>query len=256
MAFYLDRHARLYDLFYASKPYREEATFVAGLLSAMGAPPPARLLELACGTGRHARELERLGFSVVATDNSPDMLACARRAAIETGSRVRFLEADMRTLDVGEENFDGAICLFDSIGYLQTNEAIVAALSAARRLLRPGGTLVLEFWHAAAMLKSFDPVRIRRWQTDDGEVIRLAETSLDHFNQLAHVAYDIVELNTDGSVSRFRETHINRYFLAQEMRALVEQSGFEITRWCSGFSDAPIDEGTWHIVLGARRRDA
>jgi ubiquinone/menaquinone biosynthesis C-methylase UbiE len=222
----------------------------------MGAAPPARLLEMACGTGRHARELEQLGFSLVATDNSPDMLACAKEGAARAGSKVQFREADMQTLDLGSERFDAAICLFDSIGYLQSNEAIVSALGAARRHLRPGGALVLEFWHAAAMLRDFDPVRVRRWDVEGGEVVRIAETSLDHFKQVAHVAYDIVELGADGSVARFRETHTNRYFLAQEMRALVEQSGFEVTRWCSGFSDAPIDQNTWHIVLGARRRDA
>ena len=256
MAFYLDRHAQLYDLFYAGKPYGEEAAFVARLLGSMGVSPPARLLELACGTGRHARELEKLGFSLVATDNSADMLACARQAAAGSKSQVRFREADMQTLDLGGETFDAAICLFDSIGYLQTNEAIGAALSATRRHLRKDGLLVLEFWHAAAMLRDFDPVRVRRWRTESGEVIRMAETSLDHFNQVAHVAYDVIELGNDGTCARFKETHTNRYFLAQEMRALVEQSGFEVTRWCSGFSEGPVDEKTWHIVLGARRRDA
>jgi SAM-dependent methyltransferase len=256
VAFYRDRHARLYDLFYASKPYREEAIFVATLLRSGGAPPPARLLELACGTGRHARELESLGYSIVATDNSPDMLACAAEAAGQVGSRIRFLEADMRSYDLPEKGFDAAVCLFDSIGYLQTNEAIVSAFSATHRHLRSGGLLVLEFWHAAAMLKEFDPVRVRRWQTGATEIIRIAETSLDHFNQVAHVAYDILEIGADGATSRLRETHTNRYFLAQEMGALVEQGGFEVIRWCAGFSDAPVDEKTWHIVLAARRRES
>jgi SAM-dependent methyltransferase len=254
LAFYRDRHARLYDLFYAAKPYREEATFVAELLKSAGASPPARILELACGTGRHARELERLGYSVVATDNSPDMLARAREAALEAGSGVRFVEVDMQSYDLSEKSFDGAICLFDSIGYLKTNEAIVSALRATHRHLKSDGLLVLEFWHAPAMLKQFDPVRVRRWNTEAGEIIRIAETSLDHFNQIAHVAYDILEIGADGATSRLRETQTNRYFLAQEMRALVEQGGFEVTRWCAGFSDAPIDENTWHIVVVARRR--
>jgi SAM-dependent methyltransferase len=255
LAFYKDRHARLYDLFYANKPYAQEAAFVAGLLQSLGAPARARVLELACGTGRHARELERLGHAIVATDNSTDMLACAREAAQEAGARVRFFEADMRQYDLPEKDFDAAVCLFDSIGYLQTNEAILSALAATRAHLKHGGLLVLEFWHAAAMLKAFDPVRVRRWPTADGEIVRVSETSLDHFNQVAHVAYDILEVGADGKTSRLRETHTNRYFLAQEMRALLEQGGFEVLRWCSGFSDAPIDENTWHIVLAARRRD-
>jgi ubiquinone/menaquinone biosynthesis C-methylase UbiE len=88
---YLDRHAELYDVFYADKPYAAETAFVAELLGALEVRPPARLLELACGTGRHAREFERLGYAVLATDYSKDMLACARRRAAEVGSKVAFV---------------------------------------------------------------------------------------------------------------------------------------------------------------------
>jgi ubiquinone/menaquinone biosynthesis C-methylase UbiE len=253
MSSYLDRHAELYDVFYADKPYAAEAAFVGELLSSLGAPAPADLLELACGTGRHARELERLGYSVVATDYSRDMLACARRRAADTGSKVTFHESDMRTLDLPGQTFDGAVCLFDSVGYLQTNQAILDALRAVRRHLRPDGALVLEFWHAAAMLRGYDPARVRRFRTPDGEVVRISETSLDCFRQLAHVSYEIIEIR-DGAATRLRETQTNRYFLAQEMRALLDQAGFEDVRWCAGFSQAgAIDETTWHIVVAARR---
>jgi ubiquinone/menaquinone biosynthesis C-methylase UbiE len=254
MGSYLDRHAELYDVFYADKPYSKEAAFVAELLGELGVRPPARLLELACGTGRHARELERLGYSVVATDYSKDMLVCARRRSVEAGSKVTFVEADMRALDLPGQTFDGVACLFDSIGYLQTNEAILAALRAARRHLRPDGALVLEFWHAAAMLRGYDPVRVRRFKTSEGEVLRISETTLDCFRQLGQVAYEIIETR-NGATTQFRETQTNRYFLAQEMRSLLEQAGFEAARWCAGFSRASaIDETTWHIVVAARRQ--
>jgi len=253
MSSYLDRHAELYDVFYADKPYAAEASFVAELLGALGTRPPARLLELACGTGRHARELERIGYNVVGTDYSKDMLACARQRGAETGSKVTFVDADMRTLDLPGQLFDGVVCLFDSIGYLQTNEAILGALRAARQHLRPDGALVLEFWHAAAMLRGYDPVRVRRWKTPEGEVVRISETTLDCFRQLGHVAYEIIETR-NGVTTRFQETQTNRYFLAQEMRSLLEQAGFEAARWCAGFSlTDTIGADTWHIVVAARR---
>jgi ubiquinone/menaquinone biosynthesis C-methylase UbiE len=255
MGSYLDRHAELYDIFYADKPYAAEAAFVAERLGELGARPPARLLELACGTGRHAREFEALGYAVLATDYSKDMLACARRRGAETESRVTFVEADMRALELPGPPFDAAVCLFDSLGYLQTNEAILGALSGMRRHLRPGGALVLELWHAGAMLRSFDPVRVRRFRTADSEVVRISETTLDCFRQLAHVAYEIIETRGEAT-TRLRETQTNRYFLAQEIRGLLEQAGFEAVRWCAGFSatDA-IDDTTWHIVVAARRRE-
>jgi ubiquinone/menaquinone biosynthesis C-methylase UbiE len=256
MTSYLGRHAELYDLFYSDKPYDQEAKLVAELLSELEVPPPASLLELACGTGRHALEFERLGFSVVATDHSGDMLTRARHRAEKAGSHVEFQERDMRDLGQQESSFDAVVCLFDSIGYLQTNDAILQALRGAHRSLRRGGALVLEFWHAAAMLRAYDPVRVRRWDTPTGSILRVSETALDCARQTAQVSYQVIELGRDGSYKELRESQANRYFLVQEMRALMDAAGFDASRWCAGFSrEGEITADTWHVVVAARRRE-
>jgi len=124
MSSYAGRHAELYDLFYAGKPYAEEAAFVHACLRKFALFPIRDILELACGTGRHAFQLEKLGYRMTATDYSPEMLGVARRRATETGSNVRFVASDMRELQVPTVGYDAVICLFDSIGYLQTHEAV------------------------------------------------------------------------------------------------------------------------------------
>jgi SAM-dependent methyltransferase len=263
MSSYLGRHAELYDLFYADKPYAEEAAFVDGVIRDFATPPPRdqtprRLLELACGTGRHAIELEPHGYEIVATDYSADMLACARRRAEAARSHVRFQQADMRRLGECEAvhggDFDAAYALFDSIGYVQTNDAVAEVLRGVRDALRPGGLFVFEFWHAAAMLRDFDPVRVRRWSTGDGEVVRISRTTLDVPRQLARVAYEILEIRRDGTFGRIEETQTNRYFLVQEMAAFVAAAGMESVAWFAGFSrDSTIDEHTWHVVAVVRR---
>jgi SAM-dependent methyltransferase len=262
MSSYIGRHAALYDLFYADKPYADEAAFVDELLreafAADNDSAPRRLLELACGTGRHAIELERCGYEIVATDYSADMLACAKRRGEVAGSPVRFELADMRCLNdceaVRGKEFDAAYALFDSIGYVQTNDAIADVLRGVRDALRPGGLFIFEFWHAAAMLREFDPLRVRRWKTDAGEVVRVSRTTLDVAKQLSHVAYEILELRKDGTFDRIEETQTNRYFLIQEMAAFVTAAGLEPVAWYAGFDrQAVIDESTWHIVGMVRR---
>jgi SAM-dependent methyltransferase len=159
-------------------------------------------------------------------------------------------------VDAGGATFDGAICLFDSIGYLQTNDAIVEAFRNTRRLLRPGGIFVFEFWHAAAMLRSFEARRVRQWRVDGNEVVRISETSLDVPAQLAHVSYDITERAADGAAHSFKETHTNRYFLVQEMAALLALGGLTpIGRWFSGYSTTEtITADTWHVIGVAERQ--
>ncbi|HWP46803.1 MAG TPA: class I SAM-dependent methyltransferase [Candidatus Limnocylindrales bacterium] len=254
MSSYIGRHAELYDIFYANKPYEAEAAFVDQCLQKYSIGKTRRLLELACGTGRHALALEKLGYKIVAVDYSVDMLACARRKITQVSSQVDFRWQDMRALNLPDDPFDAVICLFDSMGYVATNEALKQVLEGVYNHLRPNGLFVFEFWHAAAMLRSYDPVRIRRWSIPGGELLRISETNLKYPQQLSQVTYTVYELRDNGTYSSFKETQINRYFLVQEMAYWLSSSGFTPLKWFAGFTpDEQITEQTWHVVAVARK---
>ncbi len=254
MSSYIGRHAELYDLFYATKPYAEEAAFVHRCLEHFSDGVAHRLLELACGTGSHALALEKFGYDIVATDYSEDMLAVARRKAIQASSRVEFQQQDMRVLVAPKQSFDAAICLFDAIGYVATNEALARVMQGVHACLRPNGLFIFEFWHAGAMLRSYDPVRVGRWTIPEGEVLRISRTTLDCAKQLAQVEYTIYELRNDGTYTRLQETQVNRYFLVQEMAGWLEAAGLTPLKWYAGFSDDEnVNESTWHVVAVARQ---
>ena len=140
MTSYSGRHAELYDLFYADKPYEAEAAFVAQCLREYAVGPTTRLLEIACGTGTHALQLEQRGYKIVATDYSPDMLARARQKA--ANSEVEFPLQDMTQLEVGGAPFDAAYCLFDAIGYVGTNEALEKVFRGVHKHLRRDGLFI------------------------------------------------------------------------------------------------------------------
>jgi SAM-dependent methyltransferase len=247
---YSGRHAELYDLFYADKPYEAEAAFVAECLREHSVGSTTRLLEIACGTGTHALQLEQRGYKIVATDYSPDMLACAQQKS----STVEFQLQDMTQLEVGGAPFDAAYCLFDAIGYVGTNEALEKVFRGVHKHLRNDGLFIFEFWHAAAMLRHYDPVRVRRWEQDDSLILRISETSLDYAKQLSSVCYSIYELKKDGTYSSLTETQVNRYFLVQEMAAWLTATGFAPLKWFAGFTNSEtITDETWHIVAVARR---
>lgn len=256
MSSYVGRHAQLYDLFYGDKPYSEEATFIHNQLELAGLKPGAKLLDLACGTGRHSIEFAGLGYEVTGVDYSPDMIARAKAAIAECGHNIELHEQNMRRLDLGGQQFDVITCLFDSIGYLLTNDAIGDALRRIRSHLAPHGVAVIEFWHGAAMLRSYDPVRVRRWSTRSGEVLRISETQLDIPRQTSSVSYSIYELRPDGTYNCLRETQQNRYFLVQEMAALLAAAGLRPEKWFGGYSsDLPITDDTWHVLVLARAAD-
>ena len=254
MSSYVGRHAQLYDLFYGDKPYAAEAQFIDQQLQAAGVKPGSNLLDVACGTARHAIEFARLGYRVTGVDYSEDMLKRARHRVAESGFNIDLQQQDMRSLDLGLSRFDAITCLFDSIGYVLTNQSVSESLGRLHQHLNPCGIIAIEFWHAAAMLRSYDAVRARRWSTSTGEVLRISETTLDVARQTSTVAYSVYELRPDGTYSSFQETQQNRYFLVQEMSALLKAASLEPLQWFSGFSsDQAIDHQTWHVVVLARK---
>jgi hypothetical protein len=133
-----------------------------------------------------------------------------------------------------------------------TNENILQVLSRVNEHLAPDGVFIFEFWHAGAMLRSYDPLRIRRWSTPQGELERISETRVDYKEQLCHVSYTINELNKDGTYRHLQETQINRFFLLQEMSLFLKQSRLAPLKWFSGFrKDEQINADTWHVVAVA-----
>jgi SAM-dependent methyltransferase len=247
---YRGLHAAYYDVIYADKPYAEETRFVADAIAGGSTAGPWKLLDLACGTGRHAFEFAELGHSVTGVDYSSDLLEVARASAESRGLDVSFVEQDIRALELDGGPFDAITCLFDSIGYLVTNDAIVDALSRARRHLTPKGTLALEFLHAPAVLRHASPVRVRRWPTPEGGTLfRISEVELDTARQTMHVDYELLDLDSTGTaVSHWTEAHDNRYFSVEEMRALLQSAGLA-TRFVPAYreSDA-IDDQIWHVM--------
>jgi SAM-dependent methyltransferase len=110
---------------------------------ALGLRRGERVLDLACGTGRHSVEFARRGASVLGVDQSAAYLAKARRAARGLPN-CRFARGDMRGLPFRGE-FDAAVNLWTSFGYFRTPAEDLAVLKGVARALKPGGRFLIEF---------------------------------------------------------------------------------------------------------------
>jgi SAM-dependent methyltransferase len=240
-------HARHYDRIFAAKPYDREARFVADLLPA----PPGALLDVACGTGRHAREFTELGWTVTGVDLNPALLEHARLNVPEAS----FIEGDMTALtELGVEpgSFDAITCLFDSVGYPLSNEGILATLAGFRALLAPRGRLVADFLHAPALLRHASPLGVKRWPLDDGgRLVRISQTELDEARAVMRVEYELIELRADGGWAHHSESQQNRFFAVEEMRALLTAAGLEATEFMPAYESGPVTGETFHVMFVA-----
>lgn len=100
------------------------------------------ILDLACGSGRHAIELAKHGYTAVGYDLSVSQLARASERAQSQGVQVSFLQGDMRDMAF-EQMFDGVVCWNASFGYFE-EEKNLAVLRNAYRALKPGGSFLLD----------------------------------------------------------------------------------------------------------------
>jgi SAM-dependent methyltransferase len=243
-------HAELYDVIYADKPYADEARFVVERLEKALGRRPATLLDVACGTGRHAAEFAAMGIEVTGVDINDELLAHAR----ERVPGVEFVAQDMTQLDLGEARFDAITCLFDSIGYPQDDELVTAALAGMRRHLAEEGAFGFEYLHAPAMLAHAAPVRVRRWELPDGaELLRVSETELDAAQRRMEVSYELVALRPDGSYDRWIESQANRFFSVDEMNRLAAAAGLSVEGAVPAYQDGgEIEADSFHVLAVAR----
>jgi SAM-dependent methyltransferase len=248
---YTGLHARYYDVVYADKPYGHEARFVDSLLREAGVAR-GRLLDVACGTGRHAAEFASFGWGVTGVDLSEELLELARVNA-PTAS---FLGQDMRELDVPGEPFDAVTCLFDAIGYAIDDEGVLTTLAGFARHLTDTGALVVEFLHGSALVRSAAPLRVRRIALPGSgdELVRISATSLDEARNVMQVEFELLELRADGTYERWLESQVNRYFAPSEVEALLVRAGLRLLQFVPGYQEGEaIDESTFHVLAVAAR---
>lgn len=113
---------------------RREADLVCRAAAAHFGIRPLRILDIACGTGRHARELARRGFETIAMDLQEGCLRIARAEGA-----LACAAADMRRLPVADGSVDLVLNMWNSCGYFLDSDEDAAVLREFRRVLRPGG---------------------------------------------------------------------------------------------------------------------
>ena len=143
--------ARYYDLIYSWKDYRKESEKIKQLVRRFKKSKGKDLLEVACGTGKHAKYLKD-HFSILATDLNKNMLAIARRNV----KGVSFREANMLNLNLRQQ-FDVVLCLFSSVGHAKTSTNLKKAISNFAQHLKRGGVLVIEPWVTGSAYKEGIP---------------------------------------------------------------------------------------------------
>ena len=209
--------AELYDLIYGSfKDYEAETTKIAARLEA-ARPGLRTILDVACGTGEHARLLaERHGYLVDGVDLDPAFVEIARRK----NPAGHFDVGDMRDFHL-PRRYDAVICLFSSIGYVRTLDGVSKAIARFREHVAPSGVVIVEPWFAPDVIQ---PGRVSTNVADANgvHVERQSRITVDGRASRIHFEYEI----TDATGTRHAsEVHELGLFTPDEMKAAFEANG-------------------------------
>jgi histidinol-phosphate/aromatic aminotransferase/cobyric acid decarboxylase-like protein/SAM-dependent methyltransferase len=222
---------------YADAEYTPERTdaevrYLAGVLAGH-----RRVLDLGCGTGRHAIGLARLGFEVTGVDVSDYALRRAAQAAASAGVRLRLCRADLLgSSDWGVPPADAVICV-QAFGWGSDADQL-RMLRAIRRLMPPGGLLVLDHSSILAIARIYQPRA--RARTGAAEF-----TFTRHYDPVSgRSGGDVLVRRGDGTQAVLPDNV--RLYTPAEIRELLIRAGFEVTR-----ADADFQIGSV-VTIGTR----
>ena len=210
---------KYYDKIYSFKDYEQEANKITRIIEQRLQSEGRRLLDVACGTGRHIEYLKDQ-FEVEGLDISPEMIEIAR----VRNPNVTFHQADMTAFNLGKK-FDVITCLFSAIGYAKTYELAGSAIACMSRHLVAGGLLIVEpwfppeAWHAGtvhATLIDEPNLKIARVNTS------FVKGRVSYFD-LHHL------IGTPEGTTHFVEHHELGLFTIDKMKLMFADAGLSVT---------------------------
>ncbi len=240
----------------AKERAQREAEALSALFTEYGVPSGGRVLDLACGIGRHSVLLSQMGYDVTGLDISPLFIEKAREYAAAEKTDTKFIVGDALDIDglaIGEKPFDACVNMFTSHSYYG-RRGDLAMFGGVARASAEGATLVVMTINRDSLVRRFEP----EGSQSAGDVTILESRLLDLETSQMMNTWRFFEGSRPASPRLSIDMNIRVYSL-HEMKALLEESGW---RYKSGFGSqssgeislAPLDLDSSRMWVVAQRR--
>lgn len=234
-----------------------EMPFLQAQLNAAAA---RRVLDAACGTGRHAIALAKGGFKTAGADLSAEMIQHARRNAREMGQQVPFEVVGFGGLARAFEHsplfpFDAVLCLGSSLPHVLSAAELHAALSDFAASLRPGGTFIMQN-------RNFDAVMSTRARWMEPQAHREGDTEriflrFYDYEPDGLITFNILTLKREGQGAWQQKVSASRLrpLLQAELGGALDAAGFTGVQWFGSLAGEPFNpSNSGNLVVVAQKR--
>jgi 2-polyprenyl-3-methyl-5-hydroxy-6-metoxy-1,4-benzoquinol methylase len=195
-------------------------------------PIRGKVLDLACGPGRHSILFARKGFDVTGIDLSDNLLRVAESSARKEKLDIHFIKADLRKIELSEK-FDLVVNLFTSFGFFETDEDNFSIFRTASDLLKPGGYFVFDFLNS-----SFIKNNLVQESREDKLNEKIIQKRRIEGNR---VIKDII-IQHNGSVKTFYESV--KLYMRGELQEAIHKNGLAIKETFGDFTGSDFKEAT------------
>jgi ubiquinone/menaquinone biosynthesis C-methylase UbiE len=256
-------YAETYDAWMSDWP--GEIDFYRELVAEEVKSREGLVLDVACGTGRIGIRLAETGTCVVGLDQSPEMLAIARKKSMNSNC-ISWVEADMRSFEL-DKIFDLVLIPSHSFQNLTTAGDQAACLAHIWHHLKPGGLLVVHLDHMnAENMKWLGEISQEKGGAFEntgqfkhpttGMLIKTSMAwSYEPASQTALLQTIWVEVGADGKTGRQWETDVIplHCVFRFEMEHLLKRAGFEVSQVYGDFERQELRDDSPHMVWLARK---
>jgi len=237
-----------YDLFYKDKDYENEARCIHKKLIENNIKGK-RLLELGCGTGKHAKILSEFGYEILGIEKSIQMINSAEKI-----KNFECRQGDITKIKL-QEKFDSVISLFHVISYQVTNESLFSVFKTAYQSLEENGLFLFDVWYGPAVLHQKPTIRVKKIKTESNYITRIAEPELLVNNNQVNVKYTFYDLNSNSNQLKItEEIHPMRYFSIPELKFFAQNTGFEVIDYKELLTGASPSLDTWGICFILKKK--
>ncbi len=228
-----------YHTLYKDRDESEAARFIDQLIDHLSLPKSSRVLDLACGKGRHSLQLRKKGFEIIGIDLSEESIA---EAKLHETDRLEFFEHDMREL-YWSEYFDLVVNLFTSFGYFHNAEDDQKTISSVADSLKVGGVFVLDFLNVNKVKENLIAYEEKVIDDVKFELSRSIEDGV--ISKKIHVIDGELELDFEERVDALELSDFETYF---------ENAGLEITETFGNYDLDPFAAETAdRLILIAKK---
>ena len=206
--------------------YPRYADYIAGLFYKYGPPPEPIIADLGCGTGSMCAELAARGYDVIGIDNSPQMLAEARRKAADRGdSNILFLEQELDAIDL-YGTVGAFVSTIDSVNYLTDKRRLRRLFKLVSNYLQPGGLFVFD---VNTEYKMQDIIGNGVFYEITDDICYLWKSNYVKSDRVSTFDLTFFIRGAGGGWDRFDEIHRQRAYSLGDFQEAARGTGLEFT---------------------------